>query len=584
MSVGSYVRIAISVVVLCGSAQAAPKYRHTPSTSRDPVMVEAERRWTAAEVETDPKRARELWVDAADAFLAIVEAGKLDKAEQVEAARAGLAAFKNALHVDVRARLDVKDTDFARTPQPKPIPAEQQRLIRLANIYIAFDGNSDEGVSLKFLRANVYRRFEHFDMAIPALSEIVNRHRSHEVAEYAASLLLDSWNRLERYDELLALTDKLRADRAWLANKPELAETLRRIKSQSLRSGPHFKGQAGVEPDRDDHERWAATFLELAEEDLRSRDGEELLYNALVSFYQARSLARVRELAVRFEQRFPHSPLRSRVMMYRFAIAADTANYADAAKIAAHLIARFPDDKSVPTAGLDAIGWLVALGDLDGAVRLVRKLEPIVRGTSVTDLGARKLQLVAALLERRRRADAVKLVASITTVRWEDRDLSIMAARVFAEAACPIPLVDGLCLQRRDRSLTARVLSDLGRVRGEDDEVARQMELDFALEDVLRGKRGNRPDDVAARYRELVTSKRADVRAAAHARLARLARHQQRLEQARAEVEACLAEQADGWLAICAREHALLEQPRPRVPERLPAPMVPIHAEALEKL
>lgn len=65
--------------------------------------------------------------------------------------------------------------------------------------------------------------------------EILAKHRKHETAEYAAHLLLDTYNRLAKYDELVALAERLRADTQFLADKPDLAELVKRIREQSLR-------------------------------------------------------------------------------------------------------------------------------------------------------------------------------------------------------------------------------------------------------------------------------------------------------------------------------------------------------------
>ena len=62
----------------------------------------------------------------------------------------------------------------------------------------------DELVGMKFLKANIYRRYNHFDKAIPIFNDILDKHRSHETAEFSANLLLDTYNRLQRYDDMIA--------------------------------------------------------------------------------------------------------------------------------------------------------------------------------------------------------------------------------------------------------------------------------------------------------------------------------------------------------------------------------------------
>jgi hypothetical protein len=256
MSVGSCARIATSValVLLWCVADAAPKHKRTPSTSSNPAIVEAERKWTLAERERDPMRARAAWLDAADAFLSIVEAAKGTHAEKTQAAHAGMLAIKNMLAVYVPVTVEPKE-DSAWKQIARPLPAEEQRLLRLLGTFLEFEWGTDDAVSMKYVRANLYRRFDHFDNALPMLHEIVDKHRDHEVAEYSVNLLLDSYNRLQRYDELVAFAERIRADRAWLANKPDLADTLRKIRIQSLRMRGHgkFPERAGTRalPERD---------------------------------------------------------------------------------------------------------------------------------------------------------------------------------------------------------------------------------------------------------------------------------------------------------------------------------------------
>ncbi|HEX5058478.1 MAG TPA: hypothetical protein VFV99_03915, partial [Kofleriaceae bacterium] len=134
------------------------------------------------------------------------------------------------------------------------------------------------------------------------------------------------------------------------------------------------------------------------------------------------------------------------------------------------------------------------------------------------------------------------------------------------------------CLQRRIGSVMAgAVRLELAFVSNNSETVTRML-LDFQLEDVVRGRRGAHADDVALGYRKLTMSSDPSVRAAAHARLAQLARVTKHSANAATETEACIREVrsslvADGWGRICERERAALKLP-PLDPlrERLAAP------------
>src|SRR3954447_3321484 len=104
------------------------------------------------------------------------------------------------------------------------MPPREQKMLDGFDIYINYirDPKDDELVGMKFMKANIYRRYGHYDEALPIFQDILDHHRQHETAEYSANLLLDSYNRTQKYDELVALADKLDGDKAFLEGKDDL--------------------------------------------------------------------------------------------------------------------------------------------------------------------------------------------------------------------------------------------------------------------------------------------------------------------------------------------------------------------------
>ena len=106
--------------------------------------------------------------------------------------------WKNALNVDPRVKAQADKIDenanTDKVPEPKPIPPREEKMLAAFDIYINYikDPKDDELVGMKFLKANIYRRYNHFDKAIPLFMDILDKHRSHESAEYSANLLLDT--------------------------------------------------------------------------------------------------------------------------------------------------------------------------------------------------------------------------------------------------------------------------------------------------------------------------------------------------------------------------------------------------------
>jgi hypothetical protein len=86
-----------------------------------------------------------------------------------------------------------------------------------------------EGAQELFRAANAYRRDGQLELAIPLYREIITKHRHHEVAEYAANLLFDCYNRLQRYDDFLDLVQSLVHDDDFLAGRPDLRDYVERL-------------------------------------------------------------------------------------------------------------------------------------------------------------------------------------------------------------------------------------------------------------------------------------------------------------------------------------------------------------------
>src|SRR5262249_39675497 len=148
-----------------------------------------------------------------------------------------------------------------------------------------------ELVGMKFLKANIYRRHNHFDEAIPMFEDIIEHHKDHETALYSANLLLDSLNRLQRYDEMLTWVDKLQSDKDWLKDKEDLAETLERLKRQSLRkNAEHLEDEAKKSGDFAKYVKCGQAYIDIYNRDPQGEKGDEVLYNAGTCFEQGRSI------------------------------------------------------------------------------------------------------------------------------------------------------------------------------------------------------------------------------------------------------------------------------------------------------
>src|SRR4029077_1805641 len=130
-----------------------------------------------------------------------------------------------------------------------------------------------------------YRRYNHFDEAIPIFMDILDHHRDHETAEYSANLLLDTYNRLQKYDEMLALVDKLDKDPKWLESKEDLKTTLNRLKAQSMRKkAEKLEKEATDSKDFTKYVACGQAYFDIYNRNPEADENDQVLYNAGVCF------------------------------------------------------------------------------------------------------------------------------------------------------------------------------------------------------------------------------------------------------------------------------------------------------------
>jgi tetratricopeptide (TPR) repeat protein len=612
---------ALAVVItlgLCGLAKGAPKYErtpHTPSTSTDPAMVAAERKWTIAAAARGPAQT-DLWEDAAVAFIAIAEAGKLADADLALAARSALAALKNSMTVDPRVREKPPskfDPDPDRIPVPQELTPRDQRMLRVLDVAARFE-TAEDRVALVFMRANLLRRYDQLDKAIPIFLEIIASHPEHRLAENSANLALDSYNRLRRYDEMLALANKLRLDKKLLANRDELANTVRQLHARGQRLVAHEASTRARETgDHRYYEKCAVAYLSIIEDAPRRSDDDELLYNAFVCFEQAGAIDRANDVLRRQKTDFPNSQLTRRAELRVIDLLARVGRFDEAATAGEQWVGSNFFESETPDLLDNTIRWRSATGGLDAALRVLDRY--LVRAKKVPLATDRSAFTALFLAERfldqsraqsppdaaRSRAVAVRLVSRPpphTRKTQTDPDSRLDIARIVAAAACPIPLVDGLCPRTRDASLMAIARRELSRVQRPNDAVTLFL-ADLALEAILAKRAPTANLD--ADYHHLASSADSAVRVAAHARLAAFAKHVGDIARQTAQLDACIAEArvssaghlgasaggagdleastADPWFAICDRQLTLVTAETARTPRArdvLPALVAPV--------
>jgi hypothetical protein len=332
----------------------------------------AELLWARAENEKNARLQTELWENAAVAMTDVVKTGKLDAKLTKEAAYASVLGWKNALNVDPRAKqqaqIDEKDSGKGKKDDltEKPIPEREQKMLAAFDIYIAYikDPKDDELVGMKFLKANIFRRYNQWDKAFPVFHEILDKHREHETAEYAANLLLDSYNRLGRFDDMLALAEKLNKDPKFLEGKDDLASVLKKLKAQSMRKrAEKLETDAKTNKDFSQYVACGQAYLDIYNSNPEGADNDEVLYNAGVCFEEGRSIGVAITMYGLLKKYYPNSKITARATARLGKAYGDIAFYDRAAEELERYAQKYAGEKDAYDAMSDAVFYRKGIGD-----------------------------------------------------------------------------------------------------------------------------------------------------------------------------------------------------------------------------
>ncbi len=368
-----------------------------------------------------------------------------------------LVALKKALAVTPGTKPELEvDKDFDAIPEPQEIPAEEQRLIAGIDLYLEIaDATDPEVPGIELVKGNLLRRHDHLDEAIVLFVDLLEHHRDHEVALYAANLLLDALNRLKRYDEMIAWVDKLLAEPKWLEEKEELAELLDDLKRTSMRKDAEACAErARDRADLATYDRCAELYVALYERDPKHAEASETLYNAAVTYELGGSYAPAIDLLEQVRKRFPKSNAAAVALRRVGSLYAKVAWYELAAERYEEYANKFSGEKDADDVLSDAVFYRKGLGDLDQAIDDTKAyVARIAKDPTRAGDAADATYSLAALYERQGKTDDAidQLRAYLKAYGKVSNDRTIAANARLGEllwnAACPATVIDGACVR-----------------------------------------------------------------------------------------------------------------------------------------
>ena len=441
----------------------------------------AELLWSRAESEKNVRIATELWENAALAFTDLVKEGKLDPKLTKEAAYAAVLGWKNALNVDPRIKEKLADIDKAadkekkedKIPEPKPIPEREKKMLEAFDVYIKYikDPKDEELVGMKFLKANIYRRYNHFDVAIPGFLEIIDKHRDHETAEYAANLLLDTYNRQKKFDELLTLADKLAKDKKFLEGKDDLKEVVVKIQSVAARKKAEElekKAKARIAQLKGSKDyallvECGNAYLEIYNRNPTSPDNDEVLYNAGVCFEEGRSIGAAIQMWSLMEKYYPKSKHTQRAIARLGKAFGDIAFYDRAADKLEQYASKYAGEKDAHDAMSDAVFYRKGIGDDDKAIADTKFYIKTFGTKKPKEAADAHFSLTTIYEKRGDTKDVVKHLKEYIRM-WGGKGgaaQNVIAhgkiAEILWHQSCPVKEVDGSCVKvTRERAVAQK--------------------------------------------------------------------------------------------------------------------------------
>ncbi len=436
--------------------------------------------WSRADNEPNPRMQTELWENAAVSFTNVVKTGKVDQKLLKESAYAAVLGWKNALAVDPRVKitpLDFKDDGKEVTiPEPKPIPEREAKMIDAFDIYIKYvkDPEDEELVGMKFLKANMYRRYNHFDEALPMFEDIIKNHSKHETAYYSANSLLDiyivtgqnvkvaEWARWFQ-DNPKFLTAKEDQDRSDLGSRAGdiMAVAERKILEQ-------VEAEAKKTGDFGKYVQCGKGYLKLFNDTVKANPDvgveekmDQVLYNAGVCFEEGRSLSAAIDVYVELQARFPTSKSSARALARLGNVYARVAFYDRASTNFEEYAKKYAKEDDAYKAMNDAVFYRKGMGEDEKAIENTKTfIEKFGKGKKIAD-GATAYFSLGSIYEKRGDLDVVVDHYRKYLKLYGDKggaDKIVLAhgriGQILWQQSCPVKTVDGSCIKvARERAV-----------------------------------------------------------------------------------------------------------------------------------
>ena len=258
--------------------------------------------------------------------------------------------MKSTSEEDKAACPDIPETPEAPEGQEQEYPeyeiAECRiNFIKASKRYAKIDTSAEFAINAKYMAAQIYFDYNHFNEAKPLFLEITHENPEHELAVLSANYLLDSYKVKGEYEGMSKAIADLKGNSAFMANKSELMPEFIKI-MDTYEEALDFK----FCEEKDRKHLWedaAKCYENFAATHKGSEDAPKALWNASIAWEKGSEVSRAIETRAALLSSADTSDDMKALALYQIASNYHSlAVYSEAARFYEMFVKKYPDNRT----------------------------------------------------------------------------------------------------------------------------------------------------------------------------------------------------------------------------------------------
>ena len=252
-----------------------------------------------------------------------------------------------------------KDTDNL---QVEDIPDIEKGLLNACEQYLKYLPEGKYKPDILYKVAHIYYIHNHFNEALTRFEQFIATYPDHKLSEYAANLILDTYNLKKDYENLYLKCEDMISKN--VNPNPEFKKKL-----YVLMEGAAFKRIEGNKVKKDD-KKMAEEYMVFVQQNKGSKYSDKALYNAALRFDKASLPLKAISSREQLVKEYPKSSLTEKTAFLLAGGYEDIAQYKKAASMYENYMKKYPKGKNIKDALINAAIYREALGHYKKAIKL----------------------------------------------------------------------------------------------------------------------------------------------------------------------------------------------------------------------